>query len=193
MLFKFNLNEAEYNLCLEFSKNSAKTQREYRSGGTQIRVLNQIEEDTLRGKVGEVVAVKFLGQSPLNITNIKLDFNIYPRGKWDEQDFTLSGKKIAIKSAKWFSRWLLIETKDVNRGDIYDIYVLIVVSKDFKSGEVKGYATKDEILNALKLKKGENIPNTNTSLDADNNAIHSKDLHNSEQEWQELIKKCLTI
>ena len=191
MQYNLILTSDEFERCKKFSEESAKTQREHRSGGTQIRGLNQIEEDTQRGKVGEVIALKFLRQSPLNITEVKLDFDIYPRGKWDEQDFTLHGKRIAVKSAKWFSRWLLIETKDLGRGDVYDYYILVVIAKDFKSGEIKGYATKDEILNGkamMKLKKGEKIPNTNTALDADNNAIHSKDLHNSDEEWLSLIK-----
>jgi len=38
MFYKsISINEDEFNLCKEFSKSSARSQREYRSGGSQIR------------------------------------------------------------------------------------------------------------------------------------------------------------
>lgn len=189
MQYEIILTDEEYNKCSAFAKESAKTQREYRSGGAQFRALAQIESDTLRGKTAEVAAKRFLEQEPLDVKGIELDFNIYPRGKWDEQDFTINGRRISVKSAKWFSKWLLLESKDIIRGDVYDYYILIVVAKDFKSAKVMGYAAKEEILedsNTLRLKKGEKIPDTETILDADNHARHSRYLHNSEIEWIKL-------
>jgi hypothetical protein len=189
--FTLNLSDEEFRLCSAFATESAKTQREHRSGGTEFRSVAQIASDTLRGKVAEVVIQDFLAQEPFNIKDIVLDFNIYPRGKWDEQDFTLNGKKVSIKSAKWFSKWLLLETKDINRGDTYDYYVLVTITKDFKVGTIQGFASKEELndANTLKLRKGELIPNTSTVLDADNYARHLRDLHNNIDEWIELTKK----
>jgi hypothetical protein len=191
ILWSISLTENEFHQCEDFAKNSAKTQREYRSGGTQTRKIWLIEQDTLRGKVGEIIAKNFLEQKPLNVEGIELDFGVYPRGIWDKQDFVLGKIKIAIKSAKWFSRWLLLESKDIARDEVYDYYILVTIDKDCKSGTVKGYASKEEILNDSKtqyLKKGEFIPGTNTVLDADNHARHSNDLHNSEEDWNKLIK-----
>jgi hypothetical protein len=107
------------------------------------------------------------------------------------QDFVLNGNEIQVKSAKWFSRWLLLETKDILRGETYDYYILVTVSEDYKSATIRGFATKNEILsdsNTLKLKKGELIPGTKTILDADNHARHEKFLHKSVEEWKELIQ-----
>lgn len=191
ILWSIGLTENEFHQCEDFAKNSAKTQREYRSGGTQVRGTSLIEQDTLRGKTAEVIAKKFLGQEPLNVVGIELDFGVYPRGIWDQQDFSVNGFKIAVKSAKWFSRWLLIESKDIARGDLYDFYILVTITKDFSSGTIIGYATKEEILSdskTFKLKRGEPIPRTSTALDADNHARHSNDLHNSEEDWKKLIK-----
>lgn len=191
MIWKIDLTESEFKQCEEFAINSSKSQRPSRSGGTIIRELNQIEKDTLRGKVAEVVAKKFFEQTPFNFTGIKLDFKIYPRGAWDKFDFSLNNKTFSVKSAKSFSRWLLIESKDIARGDLYNYYVFITIAEDFKSGYVRGFATQDEILNdknTLKLKKEEHIPGTKTDLDADNHARHSSNLHNTEAEWTNLSK-----
>jgi len=189
--FFFNLTDDEFDKCKNFAVNSAKTQREYRSGGTQFRSNQMIEQDTFRGKIGEVVVKKFLEQSPLNISEIKLDFDIYPRGKWDMQDFTIKNYTISIKSAKWFSKWLLLETKDILRGDTYDCYILVTISKDYMSGTIEGYALKNDILQpspqTFRLKKGDLIPGTSTILDASNYARHKKDLRNSNDDWIELI------
>jgi hypothetical protein len=196
MFTKYSLNKSEYDLCLKFSLESAKTQREYRSGGTQFRSIEQIQNDTMRGKVAEVITQNFLKQTPLLVEGITLDFNIYPRGKWDDQDFTINNIRVAIKSAKWFSKWLLLETKDILRGDVYDYYIFVTVDEDFSSGTVKGFATKNEILNdanTLKLTKGDKIPRTETILDADNHARHSNYLHNSEKEWLKLADELKLI
>jgi len=190
--FIIYLTDEEYKKCYDFAIESAKTQREYRSGGTQFRNLSMIQSDTQRGKVGEIVSKRFLEQSPFEIKEIKLDFDIYPRGEWDKQDFTLGGKSISIKSVKWFSNWLLIETKDIQRGDIYDFYILVTISKDFRSGTIKGYATKNDIVaindKTQRLKKNEYIPGTQTKLDAPNYARHSKDLRNSIEDWEDFVK-----
>lgn len=188
------LNDEEYLKCRNFANESAKSQREYRSGGSQFRVLKTIEYDTLRGKVGEYVVKKFLEQEPFNIDEIELDFNIYPRGEWDNQDFVIGNRRISIKSVKSFSNWLLLETKDILREDLYDYYILVAVAKDYKSGVIKGFATKNDILNdskTCKLKRGENIPGTGTPLDANNYGRHSKDLSNLLTDWENLISDCL--
>ena len=189
--FTLTLTKEEFKLCSDFAKESAKTQREHRSGGTQFRSVVQIESDTLRGKVAEVIIKNFLAQEPFNVSDILLDFDIYPRGKLDEQDFTLNCKRISIKSAKWFSKWLLLEAKDINRQYVYDYYILITIAEDYKSGTVQGFASKEELddVKTLKLNKGELIPNTHTVLDADNYARHTRDLHNTLDDWNKLIEK----
>lgn len=191
MLFTIQLDTAEQKQCRDFAEESAKTQRENRSGGTLIRQLGEIQENTHRGKVAEVVAKKFFEQEPLLLQRIEIDFNIYPRGKWDETDFEINGKKISVKSAKWFSKWLLLESKDINRGDLYDYYIFITVDKKFTSGTIKGWASQQEILDdkkTLKLKKGEPIPGTHTPLDADNYGRHSDNLHCTEEDFVRLAE-----
>ena len=191
MLCEIAVTKEEYDRCYEFAVKSAKTQREYRSGGSQYRSVERIQSDTLRGKIAEIVVKKFFESASLNSGEIKLDFNIYPRGKWDEQDFIINNNKISVKSAKWFSKWLLLELKDIKRGELSDYYIFVTITRDFRAGNIIGFASKEEILNdpkTIKLKKGENIPGTNTCLDADNYARHSRYLHNSQEDWKQIVE-----
>lgn len=195
MDWEISLDEDEIEQCRIFADESAKTQRPYRSGGSQIRGLSMMRADTFRGKLGEAVCKKFLEQKPLNVKGMELDFDIYPRGKWDEADIVIGNKRISIKSVKHFSSWLLIESKDLLRGDIYDYYILILINKEMNGGIVAGYATKDEIVDGdqhtLRLNKGEPIPGTRTELDADNYARHKKYLYNSVADWISLSKELM--
>lgn len=148
--------------------------------------------DTFRGKIGECTTKKFLEQDPLSVPGIELDFNVYPRGKWDESDFIIYGRKFSIKSVKYFSSWLLLESKDIERGDVYDYYILAAVTRNEDGAVILGFASKEDIIegpDTLKLMKGELIPGTGTFLDADNHAIHKSHLKNSEEDWIQLIEK----
>jgi len=188
--WNFELTNEEFDMCEKFADNSSKSQRENRSGGTEKRDIPKIKGDTLRGKVGEVILKNFLEQEPFNFKDITLDFEVYPRGVWDKTDIKINGKNISIKSSKWYSKWLLLESKDILRGEVSDYYVLVLIERDMKKGDVKGFAWKEEIINenekTLLLKKGELIPNTNTSLDADNHSRCMENLHNSIWDWIKL-------
>jgi hypothetical protein len=191
MDFEFNLNDEEFSKCKIFADESARTQRENRSGGTYVRSIDQISQDTMRGKVAEVAIKNFLEKNPLNVNNLELDFGVYGRGTWDDADIIINNNKISIKSAKWFSKWLLLETKDIDRGDIYDYYILVLVNRDLKSGIIKGFASKEEILNDIntyKLSKGDFIPGTGVPLDASNHARKMDFLHNSKEDWIDFIR-----
>ena len=193
MEWEITITDIEYEKCKEFAEKSSSSQREHRSGGTMIRNNNQIFSDTLRGKMGEISIKNFLEQPPLNFKGIKLDFEIYPRGAWDTEDFKISDKRFSIKTAKHFSRYLLLETKDLERGDTYDYYVLVLVDVENKTAQIAGYIPKNEMQTVSKktldLKKGECIPDTSVPLDADNHARHKNDLFNSEDDWKSLVER----
>jgi len=193
MEYNIKITDEEFNKCKEFAEVSARTQRPNRSGGVEKRNLPKIIVDTFRGKVGEVVIKRFLEQAPLNVLGIELDFKIYPRGVWDRCDITLNGIKLSVKSAKHFSHWLLLESKDVARGEVYDYYILVLIDEDYKGGRIKGFAFKNEIIiqnpNTLLLKQGDCIPGTQTELDADNHGRREQYLHNTEEDWVALANK----
>ena len=193
MEWEITITDIEYEKCKEFAEKSSSSQREHRSGGTMIRNNNQIFSDTLRGKMGEIAIKNFLEQPPLNFKGIKLDFEIYPRGAWDIEDFKISDKRFSIKTAKHFSRYLLLETKDLERGDTYDYYILVLVDEKKQTAQIAGYMPKNEMQTVSKktldLKKGECIPHTPVILDADNHARHKNDLFNSEDDWKSLVER----
>lgn len=103
------LSVEEINLCKEFSSESAKSQREAQFGGSQKfnRAVDKIARDTLIGKLAEVAFSKFFNER-FGVT-INLDFNIYPRGSWDDFDVIINGNLIDIKATKSGGKWLLIE------------------------------------------------------------------------------------
>ena len=177
---RFTISQGEIKNCKLFSEKSSKSQREYRSGGLYKRSSSEIYSDTLRGKIAEVITKKFFEQDFFKFKGIKLDFGVYPRGIWDKSDINLGKSSISIKSSKSFAKWLLIEKKDIGRGDNYDFYIIVLVDNFFNHGEVKGFASKEEVINVggntMLLKQREFIPGTATKLDADNHGIRIDNL-----------------
>lgn len=84
--------------------------RNHRSGGTYERGEREIFIDTLQGKMAKFAIYNEL--SKLNINVSLPDLNTYGLGQWDDCDFVAEGKKLAIKSTKYYGNLLLLETKD---------------------------------------------------------------------------------
>ena len=191
MNYNFEISREWWNLIKRFANESADTHRNHRSGGITKRSISQKKSDILQGKVGEVVVKNFFESN--GVIGIRLDFENYGAGIWDESDIVISDISISIKSSKLYARWLLIETKDIDRGDIYDYYIFVTVDIPTKeetylpSGEVKGYIDKETLLSdnpiVKHLRQGEYIPNTRTPLDADNYGVHCDNLFNKEANW----------
>jgi len=182
----FRLTPEEITQCREFAQGVWKTQKEVRSGGTIQRTEYQMINDIQLGKTAEVIVKKFLSEK--YGIQIELDFNIYPIGVWDDGDFTLEGKKFSIKASKSYAKWILLESEDIKRGYLFDYYIFVSVDKDLSGGEMRGYATTNDVLNFEKLKKGTYLPDVkpspNSILDADNHGRRLKDLN---QNWDELF------
>ncbi len=167
--------------CMDFAEKSAKTQRDFRSGGTKRRSVDMIVNDITRGKVGEAVVQKFLEAHGIKID---LDFDIYPKGRWDDGDFTLKGMKFSIKASKAYAKWLLLESRDIERDYLFDYYIFVNVDKNLSGGIVRGYATMKDVLGFTKLKKGDFLPNTSSVLDADN---HGREVTYLSQNWDKVL------
>jgi len=167
--------------CRDFAEESAKTQRDFRSGGTLRRSMDKMIGDIERGKLAEAVVQRFLESHGIKID---LDFDIYPRGIWDDGDFTLKGMKFSIKASKAYAKWLLLESKDIERNYLFDYYIFVNVDKNLEGGIVRGYATMKDVLGFTKLKKGDFLPNTNTVLDADN---HGREVKYLSQNWDQIL------
>ncbi len=191
MTYNYTITQQELDLCKNFAHECASTHRKYRSGGSVVRSVSQTEKDIFQGKVAEIIVKEYL--EFLGVENIALDFENYGAGVWDDADIIKSEKSISIKSSKHYSRWLLLETKDIKRGDVYDYYIFVTIDlrNHLPSGEIRGYIDKETLLSndsiVLHLQKGEEIPKTSTRLDASNYAVHSNNLFSLERDWRALI------
>lgn len=144
---------------------------------------------------GMVVFCKML----FNI-NVELDYNIYPDvNVGDDQDIVLNGVRLEIKSSAKGSEWLLVDDGIIRRKrnlgvePHHYIFCIVELDKDENGGEdvctivVKGYATRDEVGNALFRYKGEELPKRNTALQANNFCIHMDELHDVKTLIKEII------
>ena len=92
--------------------------------------------------------------------------------------------KFSIKASKAYAKWLLLESKDIERNYLFDYYIFVNVDKKLEGGTVRGYATMKDVLGFTKLKKGDFLPNTNTVLDADN---HGREVKYLSQNWDQIL------
>jgi hypothetical protein len=186
---KIKLTKNELIQCIEFSKKVAKTQQDIEFGQrtTKPRSTKEIARDTLIGKLAEVAVKRHLEKYGINI---ELDFNIYPRGQWDDYDIVINNSWGGdIKSARSGSKWLLVEDNKINfrteNEKLPHMFIMCVTEwdrdRDIPTGvvEIKGFWFTymfNESDKVLKLKKGQCIPNTRCKLQADNYAVHCDDL-----------------
>lgn len=184
--------------------------RPIRSGGNLSRNEFDIFKNTFQGKLSEYAIYHlFDGIADIN----EPDLAIYKRGKWDNGDFVVNGKRLAIKSAKYFSQLLLLEKEDwnengiyipdINTGGLFDYFILVRIKpniddyhtkEDIKNVtwlyQVVGYITREDLI--LIIKNKHIIPkrallNGKTPMDADNYYVQSGDLKDIEKLIEEII------
>ena len=116
--------------------------RDYRTGGELKRKNGELFINTFQGKLAEFGIWKFFSEK--NTALPEPDVNMWAKGKWDDTDLIVSGKKINVKSAAHFSNLLLLETKDWDADghyipnkekgtDAYDYFILSRLKPDGKA------------------------------------------------------------
>lgn len=98
------------NFANEMTFNKNGEHRAYRTGGQVRRRIGQIFANTLQGKIAEYAIYNKLKSIYPNIS--EPDLNAHELGVWDDSDFIIENKKLAIKSTKYYGQLLLLETKD---------------------------------------------------------------------------------
>ncbi len=187
------ISEKEYLEALNFSISSSVGQRETFGSQGRMRSIDEIRQNTLLGKVGEIIVFNFF-RDKLKIKIDSIDFNIYPRGKWDNGDLSINGKSIQIKASKISAKWLMVEKHEFDSTDCR-VYFMVVVASDFRSGEILGFASRKDFKNphrSMHVKKGETIPRTKTILQNDNYMIHKDKLRNSLDDFDKLKQYLLS-
>ena len=194
----------ELKKCREFAYKCAQNQQsiEFGQSDTIPRAEYEIGRDNLIGKIAEVAFAKML----LNEFGLKveLDFEYYPRGKWDGQDTVINGWKIDVKGTRQGGKWMLIEWSKLNfrqrDKDLSHLFVMASVCWDRETDSPTGKVDMVGSASILKLKKGcekteifrkgELLPETKypVKLQADNFGIRFTDL---QRDWNVVIKYVL--
>lgn len=188
------LNKKELDLCCEFSYKCALNQQsiEFGQSDTAARSSKEIGRDNLIGKVAEAAFAKMM-KNRFN-TDIELDFEYYPRGKWDGHDTVINGWKIDVKGTRQGGKWMLIEWNKINfrqrDKDLPHMFVMASVFWDRNTDKPTGKADLVGCASIFKMQAGKNhteifrkgalIPRTTTSLQADNFGIKFEHL---QQDW----------
>lgn len=196
------LTDEELHKCRQFSIDSAGTQQgiEFGQSDTITRKVSEIARDNLIGKMAEVAISKMLKEQ--FDLDIPLDFNVYDRGKWDDNDVEINGWHIDIKSTR-IGHWLLIEWNKLNfrqkQGELPHAFFMCKTDWDMKLDQPKGSVDlvgcislnklKAGMPNVRVLRKGDCIPGTHTRLQADNFGVEFNDL---EKDWVKIIEFMLS-
>lgn len=185
------LTEEELARCIEFSTTSAPNQQaiEFGQHTTKARSSQEIARDNLIGKIAEIAFSKMMKEN--YGIDVALDFNYYPRGKWDDQDAVINGWRIDIKGTRKGGHWMLIEWNKLNfrqrHNNLSHVYLMFTVdwdrNEDLPTGKVsyEGAVSLEKLRHGCPttrvLRKGDFIPGTNARLQADNYGIHYNDLY----------------
>lgn len=192
------LTPDEMQKCIEFSQKSAETQQDIEFGqkDTKPRPTKEIARDNLIGKMAEVAVLRMLREK--YGIHYPVNYEIYPRGEWDDCDVKIGGWSIDIKSTR-IGKWLLFETNKLKMRQsqkINNLDALIMcktpwnMDKDEPIGTVEliGLISMKKLLSSdpkvKHLKKGDFIPNTKLKLQAENLAVAFDDL---EHNWDMMI------
>lgn len=192
------LTPDEMQKCIEFSQKSAETQQdiEFRQKDTKPHPTKEIARDNLIGKMAEVAVLRMLREK--YGIHYPVNYEIYPRGEWDDCDVKIGGWSIDIKSTR-IGKWLLFETNKLKMRQsqkINNLDALIMcktpwnMDKDEPIGTVEliGLISMKKLLSSdpkvKHLKKGDFIPNTKSKLQAENLAVAFDDL---EHNWDMMI------
>ena len=141
------------------------------------------------GKIAEIAFSKMMKEN--YGIDVALDFNYYPRGKWDDQDAVINGWRIDIKGTRKGGHWMLIEWNKLNfrqrHNNLSHVYLMFTVdwdrNEDLPTGKVsyEGAVSLEKLRHGCPttrvLRKGDFIPGTNARLQADNYGIHYRDLY----------------
>ena len=194
------LTPDEMQKCKMFSEESAKSQQDIEFGqkDTKPRPISEIARDNLIGKMAEVAVSRMLREE--YGIHFPVNFEIYPRGEWDDCDVQIKSWSIDIKSTR-SGHWLLFETSKLKMrqnqkiNNLPDAVFMCRTPWDRDTDspigtvELIGAISLEKLLSkdpkVKHLKKGDFIPNTKARLQAENLAVEFDDLNH---DWEQIIK-----
>lgn len=196
------LTEEETEKSKDFSVRSARTQQaiEFGQSDTKAREFSEIARDNMIGKMAEIAFARMLKED-FGI-DVPLDFEVYERGKWDDNDMVINGWNIDIKSTR-IGHWLLIEWSKLNfrqkQGKLPHAFFMCKTQwntdTDTPTGVVEliGSISLNRLVanhpNIYCIRKGQQLPGTRAFLQADNFGVKFENLNSN---WTETINYILT-
>ncbi len=200
---QIHLDASERQLCEAFANDCASNEQaiEFGEYDTQPRCKEEIRRDTLIGKIAEIAFARFLKEQFSVLT--ELDFDTYPRGKWDRQDAIINGWRIDMKGVRSGGRWLLLEQnkRDFRRKENATPHLLMAASVGWdRTTDCPDWTVipvgciSYPHLNPRRgiskiLRKGDYLPGTKTKLQADNIGVPFSSLND---DWEFIIRYILS-
>lgn len=179
---EIQLSQNELHKCIRFAGLAATQQQriEFGQHDTAERDIPAMIVDIAIGKIAEAAFSKYCQQK--HDISVELDYDVYERGLWDQQDAVINDWMFDIKASKSGSRWLLIDWNKLDfrhqEGKLAHIYVMATVEwlrtgwlgrptgKVFFQGGIS--FKKLNHTDGSVLRKGDYLPGTRTRLQADN-------------------------
>jgi len=172
---EIELSEYQFTLCKLFSEESAKTQQRIEFGeiSTGQRSIAEVTRDNLIGKMAEAAICSMLW-SDFGL-RIPVNYDVYPRGEYDDEDIRINGWSIDVKATR-SGRFLLLEDHKIRfrlaEQKLPDVIAVCRVPWDRvsdvpagRSVELVGCVSISRLLNpktkcVSRLSSGQFIPNT---------------------------------
>jgi len=195
------LTDEQAKQCADFAEGSAGSQRRSMFGQnyTAVRTLERVKKNTYMGKLAEVAFSTMMKQK--YDIDIPLDFEIYPRGKFDKADAIVNNWRIDVKSSHIGSRWLLIDWNHLaarakeNLLPHFYVMALTYSSREHYSkfshnnvfvdlvGHLHHSQIKTGAPGVATLRRGSKIPGTRTALVTDNYGVA---ISSFKEDWDDL-------
>ena len=206
-MLKIDLDYSTILKCLEFAKDSAKTQRPIEHGqrGARSRSVEEIQRDNIIGKLGEAAVQSFFASRGINFD---LDMAVYARGRWDNYDIRYQGWLFDVKATKKRGHFFLIEWDkidfQVESGALPQYYIMtrLIDEEILKIGspiprsvsiELAGFADVRSLYegapNVVTLEQGDCIPGTRMPMVAKSFAVEFSHLSH---DWDRLVDEMRT-
>ena len=178
--------------CIDFSIKSAKSQQavEFGQYDTIPRRIAEIARDNLIGKMAEAAVSQMLRED--FGVHYAVNYEIYPKGEWDDFDMQINGWNVDIKSTR-SGQWLLFDVdklrmrQNQEHNNLPDMIFMCrtpwdrIADKPVGTVDLIGAVSLGFLLSdsqdVKRLKKGDYIPNTNTKLQAENYGVHFSNIN----------------
>lgn len=184
------LTDSEYKRCLDFSIESARSQQDIEFGqhDTAPRSEHEIARDNLIGKMAEVAVAKMLRED--FHLHLPINYEVYPRGEWDDSDIDVFNWVIDIKSTR-IGHYMLLEWSKLRfRHSSNRLpHVILMCRTPWDRTNDKPLGRNVELIGCVSLstliqlkngsmilRKGDYIPGTHTRLQAANYAVEFSNL-----------------